>query len=406
MRHDFAVIGGGIVGLATARELLRRRPGASLVLLEKEDQVARHQTGHNSGVIHAGVYYAPGSLKARLCKRGERMTKEYCAARGVAFRTPGKLIVATNDTERQRLATLGANARTNGLTVFDLDAAGLRAREPNIAGVAALRVPETGIVDYPGVCRALAGDITAEGGEIRLGWEVAAIRETAADVRVEAGAGSIAARHLVVCAGLQADRMVERAGEVPDFQIVPFRGEYYTLAPGLSTLISHMIYPVPDPALPFLGIHLTPMIDGTVTVGPNAVLGLARERYAKFRPDLRDMARYLTYPGFWRLIGGNLRSGIAEATDSLFKEAYLQKCRKYCPSLTAADLRPRTAGIRAQAVDRSGTLIHDFLFRQSTRVLHVCNAPSPAATAALPIAEMIVARMLGDAAAADAPDLP
>lgn len=397
MRHDFAVIGGGIVGLATARELLLRRPGSSLVLLEKEEAVARHQTGHNSGVIHAGVYYAPGSLKARLCRRGEAMTKQYCAARGVAFRTPGKLIVATDEKERGRLATLGANARTNGLSVFDLDAAGLRALEPNIAGIAALRVPQTGIVDYPGVCRALATDIAAAGGEVRLGREVKGIREAAGEVVIETDSGKVTAVHLVVCAGLQADRIVEVSGEKADFQIVPFRGEYYELAPHMSGLISHMIYPVPDPALPFLGIHLTPMIDGTVTVGPNAVLGLARERYGKFRPDPGDMARYLTYPGFWRLIRANMKSGLSEMVDSLSKESYLRKCQKYCPIITLADLRPRAAGIRAQAVDRNGTLIHDFLFRQSARVLHVCNAPSPAATAALPIAEMIVARVLGDA---------
>lgn len=389
--RDFCVVGGGIVGLATAMALLERHPGASLVLLEKEPALAMHQTGHNSGVIHSGIYYAPGSLKAELCKQGERATKEFCTLHGIPFVTCGKTLVATNALELQRLDALVGRARENGIVAERLDAAELRRREPNITGLGALFVPATAIVDYRQVCAAMARVLEAAGAEIVLGAEVTAIRESAHDVVVRTGSGSWTAGRLVACAGLQSDRLARLAGLAVTHQIVPFRGEYYRLPSEKNDVIRSLIYPVPDPDLPFLGIHLTRMIDGSVTVGPNAVLGLSREGYRKLAVNLRDVAQYLSFPGLWRVLARHRRSVVAELTGSLLKSAYLEECRKYCPSLTLSDLLPYTAGIRAQAVSHDGTLVHDFLFLQSERMLHVCNAPSPAATSAIPIGGRIAA---------------
>ena len=395
MTYDFCVVGGGIVGLATAMALLERHPGATLVLLEKEGALATHQTGHNSGVIHSGIYYAPGSLKADLCKRGERATKEFCAAHGVPFVTCGKTLVATNALEMQRLDTLVGRARENGIDAEPLDEAELRRREPNITGLGALFVPATAIVDYRAVCTAMAKVIQSAGAEIVLGTEVTAIRESAHDVVVESGARRWTAGRLVACAGLQSDRLARLAGLPVTHQIVPFRGEYYRLPSEKNDIIRSLIYPVPDPDRPFLGIHLTRMIDGSVTVGPNAVLGLSREGYPKLAVNLRDVAQYLFFPGLWRVLKRYRGSVRAELKGSLLKSAYLKECRKYCPILTVGDLLPYTAGIRAQAVTRDGTLVHDFLFLESERMLHVCNAPSPAATSAIPIGGSIAAAVVG-----------
>jgi len=393
--YDFCIVGGGIVGLATAMALLERNPGARLVLLEKENALALHQTGHNSGVIHSGIYYAPGSLKADLCKRGERATKEFCSAHGIPFVTCGKTLVATNALELERLEALVGRARENGIEAERLDEAELRRREPNITGLGALFVPATAIVDYRAVCAAMARVIRAAGAEIVLGAEVSAIRESPRDVVIAANGRRWTSARLVACAGLQSDRLARLAGLPVTHQIVPFRGEYYRLPSEKNDIIRSLIYPVPDPDLPFLGIHLTRMIDGSVTVGPNAVLGLAREGYAKLAIDLRDVAQYLFFPGLWRVLARYRRSVRAELKGSLLKSAYLRECRKYCPSLTVGDLLPYTAGIRAQAVTRDGTLVHDFLFLESERMLHVGNAPSPAATSAIPIGEMIQARLAG-----------
>ena len=390
--YDFCVVGGGIVGLATAMALLERNPGARLVLLEKESALAMHQTGHNSGVIHSGIYYAPGSLKADLCKRGERATKEFCSAHGIPFVPCGKTLVATNALELERLEALVGRARENGIEAERLDEAALRRREPNITGLGALFVPATAIVDYRVVCAAMARVIREAGAEIVLGAEVTAIRESAHDVVIEAHSQRWIAARLVACAGLQSDRLARLAGLPVTHQIVPFRGEYYRLPSGKNDIIRSLIYPVPDPDLPFLGIHLTRMIDGSVTVGPNAVLGLSREGYRKLAVDLRDVAQYLFFPGLWRVLARYRRSVRAELKGSLLKSAYLRECRKYCPSLTVDDLLPYTAGIRAQAVTRDGTLVHDFLFFESERMLHVGNAPSPAATSAIPIGGMIADR--------------
>lgn len=394
MIYDYCIIGGGIVGLATAMELLRRQPGAGVVIIEKERTLGLHQTGHNSGVIHAGVYYKPGSLKADLCKRGARATKEFCQAQNIHYETRGKLIVATSPLEMKRMEALHQNALQNEIEVDAIDAAELRRREPEVAGLGALFVPETGIVDYRQICEAMGRVIERDGGEIEFGQRVDAILEGPDHVVVSAAGRSWTARRLIACAGLQSDRLAALAGLKIEHQIVPFRGEYYEVAEQKRKLVHHLIYPVPDPDLPFLGIHLTPMIDGSLTVGPNAVLGLAREGYPKRAVDMNDVSTYLRFPGFWNLMRRNWRSGAIEWRNSLMKRNYLQECRKYSPSLEESDLRPREAGIRAQAVMRNGDLVHDFLFLETPRMLHVCNAPSPAATSAIPIGQMIAAKAM------------
>jgi L-2-hydroxyglutarate oxidase len=398
MRYDFCVVGGGIVGLATAREILRRRPGASLMLLEKEADLATHQTGHNSGVIHAGVYYAPGSLKARLCRAGNRQTKQFCAEHGIPIEECGKLIVATTPIEVQRLADLRKRCDLNEIATQEVAGVDLITLEPRIAGLAALLVPGTGIVDYRRVSLALAEDIRKHGGEVRLRSCVRSITEQAAEVEVALAEGEpIRAGHLIACAGLQADRLARTARLDVQLRIIPFRGEYFQLPITKSEIVRHLIYPVPDPELPFLGVHLTRMISGRVTVGPNAVLGFAREGYPRFSFNLRDTAETLSFPGFWRVVRKHWRSTLSELSGSLLRNRYLQECRKYCPELDLQDLQPYPAGIRAQAVLADGTLVHDFMFADTRRMVHVLNAPSPAATAALPIAGVIAARALHEA---------
>jgi L-2-hydroxyglutarate oxidase len=394
MKFDFCMIGGGIVGLAAARHLLKSRPGASLLLLEKEPALARHQTGHNSGVIHAGIYYAPGSLKARLCREGAEATKAFCREHEIPFETCGKLLVATTPREQQRLGDLTERARLHGIAAEPLCRGGLREREPNISGLEALFIPSTAIVDYKAVCRAMAAEIEALGGIILCGKTVTFIRETLDGVEIRAGEESWQAGKLVACAGLQSDRIARLAGMRIEHQIIPFRGEYFQLPDTKSDIIRHLIYPIPDPALPFLGIHLTRMIDGRVTVGPNAVLGRAREGYAKTAISPRDITTFAGFPGFWKLLWRYRRSCLAELRTSISRSAYLAACRQYCPSLADDDLKPIEAGIRAQAVMRDGTLCHDFLFLDTARMLHVCNAPSPAATSAIPIGAMIGEKLL------------
>lgn len=388
MVHDFCVIGGGIVGLAAALELTRAFPHASLVLLEKEADVGQHQSGHNSGVIHAGVYYKPGSLKARLCREGAEATKRFCDEHGIPYETRGKLIVASDAAEMRRLADLEENARANGIDIERLDGTELRRREPNVVGEGALFVRSTGIVDYRRVCAKLA-ELLSGKAEVVLNAEVDGIVEQPGEVIVSAGGRSWSARSVVVCGGLQSDRLARLSGMTVTHQVVPFRGEYYQLRPERADLVHHLIYPVPDPALPFLGIHLTPTMDGELTIGPNAVLGFSREGYAKLSFDLRDVATFAGFGGFWRVLGQHWRSALDEAGNSLFKRQYLRKCQKYCPDLSLDDLQPYRAGIRAQAVLADGTLVHDFLLLQSDRILHVANAPSPAATSAIPIGRMI-----------------
>ncbi|KGN41726.1 L-2-hydroxyglutarate oxidase [Knoellia aerolata] len=391
--RDVVVVGGGIVGLATAHEILRRRPGADVLVVEKESEVARHQTGHNSGVIHAGVYYAPGSLKARFCTEGAARTREYCAEKHIPVVDTGKLVVATNDVEVGRLADLTDRARANGLSVTRLGAGELRDREPHVTGLGALHVHATGITDYVAVCRALAADVVATGGSVRTSVAVVGIEETTDAVTLtldEHGWRTTeSARRVVVCGGLQADRLAAMSGlntGADSFQIVPFRGEYHRLPASRAGLVDALIYPVPDPDLPFLGVHLTRTVDGGITVGPNAVLGFSREGYRKGSVDLRDVAAYARFPGMWSVARRHWRTGLEEQRDSWRRRGYLRLVQRYCPELTVDDLLPEPAGIRAQAVLRDGTLVHDFLVRRTARTVHVCNAPSPAATSAFPIA--------------------
>lgn len=390
---DYAVIGGGIVGVSVARELLARHPEASVIILEAESTTGAQQTGHNSGVIHAGVYYPPGSLKAQLCRAGETETKAFCAEHGIEYQTPGKLIVATDETEVERLHALAERSTANGITFDWIDADGLREREPHINGLAAMLVPATGIVDYAKVTQAMAADVRARGGRVVHGARVTGLRTAADAVTISAGTRRWRAAHVIVCAGLQADRMLRLTGERPDFRIVPFRGDYYELPDERAGLVRHMIYPVPDPAMPFLGIHLTPDLNGRLTVGPNAVLALSRTAYRKLGFSLRDAWELVAFPGTWRVVRRHLVTGLRETVDAVWREGYARRVRKYAPSVTRADLGTQRFGLRAQAVSRDGELIEDFLFVQTERMLHVCNAPSPAATSAIPIARMIVDRL-------------
>lgn len=398
--EDYVIVGAGIVGLATARTLLLRRPGSSLIVLEKADDIATAQTGHNSGVIHAGIYYAPGSLKARLCRAGERATKDFCDANGIRYETVGKLVVATGDVELERMARLRDRAAQNGHKLEQVDGGQLRELEPHVRGTGGLLSPATGIVDFREVARAMAKGIAALGGRVVTRSEVRGITERRSsqggEVTVESDGGDFHARRLIACGGLQADRLAAMGGLDIDFRIVPFRGEYFQLPVSRAGLVERLIYPVPDPGLPFLGVHLSPTIDGRITVGPNAVLGLAREGYPKGSFRLRDLAAFAAFPGFWRFARANMRTGLGEMCDSAFRSGYLRAVRKYCPELMLDDLRPYPAGIRAQAITRDGTAVEDFLFQETERQLHVCNAPSPAATSAIPIGEMIATKVLGD----------
>lgn len=395
MRYDYCVVGGGIVGLSTAWRLLQRRPDASLVLLEKETSLARHQTGHNSGVIHSGIYYEPRSYKAELCRRGVRATLAFCRDHGIPVDRTGKLIVATTAVELTRLDALEARAAQNSIEAHRLDARDLRDEEPNVSGEGALLVPSTAIVDYGLVCDALRTEIEKLGGQIVMSAEVTAIREDAAQVLVSSSDQLWRAASLIVCGGLQSDRLARLAGIDTSTRILPFRGEYYRLRDDRSDVVSRMIYPVPDPALPFLGVHLTPTLDGGVTVGPNAVLSMSREGYRKGSVSWGDLRDIAGFPGFWRLARTYAKVGAVEQWRSLSRRAYLEEARRYCPSLRLEDLTPMEAGIRAQAVDSAGNMLHDFAFESTERMLHVLNAPSPAATSALPIGELIADRVLG-----------
>lgn len=393
--YDYIIVGGGIVGLSTAWQLKQRQPDCRILLLEKENQVAGHQTGHNSGVIHAGVYYAPGSLKAKFCKAGLAATIAFCEANEIPYEQCGKLLVATNPVELERMHSLYERAIENGLDVEIVDAAELRRREPNVQGIGAFLVKSTGIVDYRQVCVRMAELFEALGGEVRLNTCVTDLREEARAVTVStAGGATFETRFLITCAGLMADRVTRMLGIETDFHIVPYRGEYFQLPPSMNNIVKHLIYPIPDPDLPFLGVHLTRMIDGTVTVGPNAVQGWKREGYGAINFSPRDVADMLGFPGFWKVAAKNLGTGLAETWDSVWKPGYLKRVQKYCPSIRLQDLKPYPAGIRAQAVLRDGSLVHDFLFADTPRSLHVCNAPSPAATSAIPIGEYICDKVL------------
>lgn len=390
---DTVIVGGGIVGLAVALEMQRRSPRDRILLVEKEAAVARHQSGRNSGVIHAGVYYAPGSLKARFCREGAAATRAFCDEHGLAHETCGKLIVATAESELARMAALADRAEANGIVLERLTGAEARRLEPNIRAQAALLSPATGIVDYGQVAARMADLFVARGGMLRLGETVTGGRVGPDGLRVETLAGPVAAGRAVVCAGLWADRMLAAFGGRPDFRIVPFRGEYHRILHQPGDLVRHLIYPVPDPARPFLGVHLTRKLDGGFTVGPNAVLASRRDGYGGHWPSVRDLAESLAWPGFWRMLVRNLGPALSESLASVSRRAYLARVRRYCDRIALPDLAPYRPGVRAQAVARDGRLIDDFLFVRQGLVLHVGNAPSPAATAAIPIAAHVADRL-------------
>ena len=398
--YDYVIIGGGIIGLSTAWQLKKKLPDKRILLLEKESEVAFHQTGHNSGVIHAGVYYQPDSLKARFCREGHAATIQFCQENYIPFEQCGKLLVATNEIEFERMQALYQRCMDNNVEVEWLDAEQLQQLEPNIQGMGAILVPNTGIVNYSEICRKMAQHFQSSGGEILLDSEVQDLNEDSEKIRIITNSDKNATgevydtRFLISCAGLMSDRLTRMLDIEIDFQIIPFRGEYYQLSPRLNKVVKHLIYPIPDPAYPFLGVHLTRMIDGTVTVGPNAVLGWKREGYGRLNFSLKDTKEMLSFSGFWKLMRQHIRSGIAETRDSWWKPGYLRQVRKYCADVSPNDLRPYPAGIRAQAVDSDGKLIDDFLFVESKRSLHVCNAPSPAATSAIPIGSHIVEKLL------------
>lgn len=390
---DVAVIGGGIVGLATAREILRRAPGSRVTVLEKERAIARHQTGHNSGVIHTGVYYRPGSLKARLCVEGRAAMIRFCEANGIPFSLIGKLIIAVEESERPGLEEIHARGRANGVEGLELlSGEALREREPHATGVAALWVPGAGIVDYTAVAAAMAKDVESKGAEILVSHEVRAIRREGDGVRIDWAGGSLAAKRLIACAGLQCDRVAARSGPIDDLRIIPFRGDYYRLRPEARSLVRSMLYPVPDPRYPFLGVHFTPRIDGEVWAGPNAVLALAREGYGRADVSLRDVRDCLAWPGLWRIMQRHWRAGVSELWRDWVKAAYARDLARYVPAVRASDLLDGPSGIRAQAVARDGSFIEDFAIRASGPEFHVMNAPSPAATSSLAIAREIADR--------------
>jgi L-2-hydroxyglutarate oxidase LhgO len=387
---DVAVVGGGIVGLATAYQLLCAQPGLGLVLLEKEDGLARHQTGRNSGVIHSGIYYRPGSVKARTCVEGSRRMKEFCGAHGIRFETCGKVVVATEESEVPALEELHRRGAANGVPgLAMIGPERIREIEPHAAGIRALHVPGAAIVDYAEVARKLGDLVTAMGGEILTGARVEDIRTEPEGLTVESSRGAVRCRYLIGCAGLHSDRLARREGAEVTARIVPFRGEYYEIVPGRSELVRGLIYPVPDPRFPFLGVHFTRKVNGGVEAGPNAVLALRREGYRKSQVHPRDLAEVLTYGGFWRMAARYWRTGIAELYRSFVKGAFVRALQKLVPDIRAEDLRPGGAGVRAQALAPDGKLVDDFVILERPRALHVVNAPSPAATASLAIGEEI-----------------
>ncbi|MGU3576541.1 L-2-hydroxyglutarate oxidase [Brucellaceae bacterium C25G] len=394
MKYDIVVIGAGIIGLATTYHLKKNRPDLKILVLEKENAPGLHQTGHNSGVIHAGIYYAPGSLKARLCKAGVQQTKQFCDENDISYDVCGKLIIATDDTELEKLENLRVRAETNQLDIRIVDANELKELEPNVTGVKAILSPASGIVDYGQICRVLRDKLIDQGVEFSFQTEVTDLIESSDEIAIKTTSGDFIAKMAVSCSGLQADRLAAMSGLADDFRIIPFRGEYYRLAEHTGNLVNHLIYPVPDPSLPFLGVHLTKMIGGYTTVGPNAVFSFGRETYERNEINFNDALRSFSFPGFWKLMLKSIKPGIHELQGTLFKSTYLERCRRYCPSLTLEDLQSYPSGIRAQAVGRDGKMIDDFLLRQSNRAIHVCNAPSPAATSAFPIGAELCQQIL------------
>ena len=389
---EVAIVGGGIVGLATALALVEGGC-QGVVVLETENTVAKHQTGNNSGVIHSGLYYKPGSEKARTCAEGRELLYRFCADHGVAHERCGKVVVALDESQLPALDELERRGIANGLdNIRRLTGAGLREYEPHVAGIAGLHVPQTGIVDYKGVCRVMARRIQELGGTIRLGSRLSAVRASGSMLRLRTASGELEAGHLINCGGLQSDRIAWMCGVDPGVRIIPFRGEYYDLVPVAAHLVKNLIYPVPDPRFPFLGVHFTRMALGGVEAGPNAVLAFKREGYRFFDIGIRDMLATLTWPGFWRMAWRHWGMALGEYHRSLSKKAFHRALARLVPDLTAAQIHRSGAGVRAQAMDRSGKLVDDFHIVSAPRMIHVLNAPSPAATACLSIGQTIAAR--------------
>ena len=386
-----AIVGGGIVGLAVAREVIRRNPRAAVCVVEREAEVGMHQSSHNSGVVHAGVYYEPGSLKARLCVEGARELYEYCARQEIACEKRGKLIIATDRSELSRLEELERRGKANGVAgLRRIDAGGIERIEPHARGLAALHSPETGVVDFAAVSRAFARDVLDAGGAIARGCEVNEVKASGRHLRLGHARGTLEAGQAIFCAGAWADRLAVMAGADPDPRIVPFRGAYLRLIPERRHLVRANLYPVPDPALPFLGVHLTRHIDGEVLVGPTALIALARDAYRLRTIRGRDLRDTLAWPGTWRLLARSWQPGVTELVHALRRSAFARAAARYVPELRPADLEPAFAGVRAQALGRGGALVDDFVFSATPRALHVRNAPSPGATASLAIARHVV----------------
>jgi len=387
--YDFAIIGGGIVGLSTGMALGQRYPQARIVVLEKENRLASHQTGHNSGVIHSGIYYKPGSLKAQFAREGNRAMVAFCQQHGIEHEVCGKVIVATEPWELPLLDNLYQRGLANGLNVAKIGPEELREIEPHVKGLAGIRVPSAGIVNFRQVAETFAKLIQSQGGELQLGAKVQRIATNGRSVTIESSQGAFHARFLINCAGLHSDRVARLMGVKTGMKIVPFRGEYYELKPERRSLVRNLIYPVPNPNFPFLGVHFTRMINGEVHAGPNAVLSLKREGYKKTDFALRDFVEVMTYPAFWKLALANWREGAREMIRSFSKTRFVQSLQKLIPEVRTEDLMPSNTGVRAQALMKDGRLMDDFLIIPGPRSIHVCNAPSPAATASIPIGQAI-----------------
>ena len=393
MTYDYAIIGGGVVGLATAMTLSRQCPEAQILLLEKEQRPAEHQSGRNSGVIHSGIYYKPGSYKARFAQAGATSMVEFCREHGVPYDVCGKVIVATEQNELAGLENLLQRGQQNGLPVSKISPEEIRELEPHVQCLSGIRVPTTGITDYRQVSRKYLALFQEQGGEAQFGSEALALTNRSGKHLIETNAGEYEAKFLITCAGLHSDRVTRLAGDDPGAKIIPFRGEYYELTANKRHLVKALIYPVPNPAFPFLGVHFTRMIDGSVHAGPNAVLAFKREGYRKTDFDLRDFSETMTFGGFWKLARNHFGEGMKEIYRSFFKSAFVRSLQKLIPEISSGDLVPCKAGVRAQALLCNGRLVDDFLMIHGGNTLHVCNAPSPAATASLEIAKAIVAQI-------------
>ncbi|MER3472558.1 MAG: L-2-hydroxyglutarate oxidase [Armatimonadota bacterium] len=393
MQSDVLVIGAGIVGLATGYQLVQQYPHLRVIVVEKEAQVCQHQSGHNSGVLHSGIYYRPGSVKALTCRQGKRLMEAFCEREGIPFEICGKVIVATSEQDVPTLQMLYERGKANQVQCERIDSRRLRELEPHASGIEALYVPETGIVDFSRVCERLAHYLMQAGGTILTGAKVVGIRESADEVAVQTTQGDFTARYVLNCAGLYSDDIVRLSGQTPPARIVPLRGEYYLLRPEARRLCRNLIYPVPDPRFPFLGVHFTRTVYGEVECGPNAVLAFAREGYHRLRIHARELWETLCYPGFRRLVRKYWRVGLGEMWRSFSRHAFARALQRLVPEVRAEHLLPAPAGVRAQAVAPDGSLLDDFVWIDTPRMVHVVNAPSPAATASLAIGRHIVERL-------------